>query len=147
MSLVDFSHLLKIFGGHTATPEEKETLFKESLLLTLSRATSADTNIDPAEVDTVKAVIERITGDSVDPADIRVAAASALYESAPLNDYLKKAGRSLEIEQRVAIVTALADIIRSDSDIRGAEVDFFNSVYDALNVTPAQLAGLMPNKP
>ncbi|MEM8983465.1 MAG: TerB family tellurite resistance protein [Pseudomonadota bacterium] len=147
MSLVDFSNVLRIFGGSSVTPEEKETLFRESLLLALSRATSADSNIDPAEVNTVQAVIEKITGETVPPADIRVAAASALYESAPLPDYLKKASRSLDPEQCLTIVTALADVIKSDSDIRHAEVEFFNTVAKALNVQVSDTAGLVADKP
>ena len=147
MALVDFGNVLKIFGGSSISAGEQEALYKEALLLTLARATSADSNISPAEVNTVKAVIEGITGETVDPADIRVAAASAIYESAPLKDYLRKAGRSLSPRQRRSIVTALAEIIRSDSDVREAEVDFFNAVCEALAITPAELAGLIPDAP
>ena len=147
MSLVDFSQVLKIFGGSSISSEDQESLYKEALLLTLARATNADSNIDPAEIATVKEVIEGITGETVEAADIRVAATSALYESAPLKDYLKKAGRSLSPRQRRSIVTALADIIRSDSDVRSAEVEFFNSVCTALDVSHAELAGLIPNAP
>jgi hypothetical protein len=34
-------------------------------------------------------------------------------------------------------------VFRSDSTVSGLEVDFFNNVVDALNVTPAQIAGLV----
>ncbi len=147
MSLVDFSAVKKLFGGSDVSAEEQEALFKECLLLTLSRATSADSNIDPAEVDTVQAIIRSLTGETIDSADIRVAAASALYESAPLPDYLKKAGKALDVRQCVTITKGLAEIIRSDDGVRNAEVEFFNMVAGALNITPAQIAGLIPNQP
>ena len=37
---------------------------------------------------------------------------------------------------------ALAEVFRSDATISALEVDFFNNVVNALNVTPAQIAGL-----
>jgi uncharacterized tellurite resistance protein B-like protein len=42
-----------------------------------------------------------------------------------------------------AILQALADVIRSDTEISGLEVDYFNRVATALGATPAELAGLI----
>ncbi len=147
MSLADLSNVLKIFGGSECTAEEKEALFKETLLMTLSRATSADSNIDPAEVDTVRDVIKRVTGEDVPVAEIRVAAASEIYETASLEKFLAKAGRKLDVRQCVIVTQSLADVIRSDLGVREREVTFFNMVAGALGVTPAQLAGLIPDQP
>ena len=36
----------------------------------------------------------------------------------------------------------MAEVFRSDSTVSGLEVDFFNKVVGALDVTPAQIAGL-----
>ena len=37
---------------------------------------------------------------------------------------------------------ALTEVFRSDETVSALEVDFFNNVVNALNVTPAQIAGL-----
>ncbi len=147
MSLVDFSNVLNIFGGGEPSAEERDALFKETMLMTLSRATSSDSNIDPAEVDTVQSVLKQKIGDEVSAADIRVAAASAIYETAPLDKFLRRAGRKLTVQQCVAVTQSLADVIRSDDGVREAEVEFFNMVASSLGVSPAQLAGLIPDQP
>lgn len=147
MALADLTHILNIFGGKECSEAEKEDLFREVLLMTLARATNADSNIDPAEVRTVGDVIKGITGQDVSDADIRVAAGSALYESAPLEKYLAKASRNLTDRQCTSILNGLADVIRSDSDVREREVAFFNAVAAALSVTPAQLVGVFATAP
>lgn len=147
MALSDLTNILNIFGGKECSEAEKEDLFRESLLMTLSRATSADSNIDPAEVETVRDVIKGITGQDIGGADVRVAATSALYEKASLEKYLSKAAKTLTPRQGASILNGLADVIRSDSQVREAEVAFFNKVASALAVTPAQLAGIIANAP
>ena len=147
MSLAKLSNVLKIFGGSEPTPEERDALYQEALLMTLSRATSSDTNIDPAEVETVRTVIRHVIGEDVSAADVRIAAKSELYETAPLPKYLSGVAGKLTVEQRVTIARSLADVIRSDEGVREAEVDFYNMVAAALSVTPAELVGLTPNAP
>ena len=38
---------------------------------------------------------------------------------------------------------ALADVFRSDDNVSVLEIDFFNRTVEALNATPAQIAGLV----
>lgn len=135
--------ILKIFGGGEPTPQEKETLFKEVVLLTLSRATASDTNIKPIEVEQTRIIIERITGEEVLAADVHKAANSKIYESAPLDRYLTKIGPQLDTGQKVVIAKALAEVILCDARVSSAEVEFFNMVAIAFALTPASLAGLV----
>ena len=143
MAIADLSNVLKIFGGSEPTEEERRALFKEVLLMTLARPTSADANIDPAEVDTVQAILKRTLGEDIDSADIRVAAKSEIYESAPLPDYLSSVAKRLDSGERVAIAKALADVIHSDCRISEREVNFFDMVAKSLKITPAELAGIV----
>jgi uncharacterized tellurite resistance protein B-like protein len=143
MAIADLSSVLKIFGGSEPTEEERRTLFKEVLLMTLSRATSADANIDPAEVDTVQTILKRMLDEDIHAADIRVAAKSEIYENAPLPDYLSSVAKRLQSSERVAIARALADVIHSDCRISEREVNFFDMVAKALKITPAELAGII----
>ena len=143
MGLASLSNVLKIFGGDEPSDEERQQLFKEIMLMTLARATSSDANIEAVEIEQVQAAVKDAIGEDISTADIRVAAASQLYEDAPLDKYLSKCGRKLTGAQRGQIANSLADLIRSDSAVRSMEVDFFNSVVDALKVTPAQIAGLV----
>ncbi len=143
MSLVD--DLRKIFGDDEPTDEEKKELFNATVLLTLSRATAADTNIKTIEVETVRGIIEKTTGEAIDSKDVRMAANSRIYEKAPLDRHLVDVGRKLDVHHRTAIALALADVIKSDDRISSKEVHFFNMVADSLSITAAEIAGLVPS--
>ncbi|MFL2547244.1 MAG: TerB family tellurite resistance protein [Candidatus Rariloculaceae bacterium] len=143
MSIANLSNVLKIFGGSDISPEEESTLFREVLLMTLSRASSSDSNTHPVEVETVQKIIEKATGEEISTADIRVAAASELYEKAPLEKYLSTCGQKLNSTSRAVTVKALAMVIKSDTQVTSREIDFFNMVAAALAVTPAEIAGLV----
>lgn len=143
MSIATLANLLKIFNGDKPTPEQKQALFKEAAIMTIARATASDMNIKEIEVETVQAIVSRITREDISSADVRMAANSKLFESAPLDKYLTKAGGQLDIEDRLIIVRALAEVILSDKRVSHAEVDFFNMVAGAFSLTPAQLAGLI----
>jgi uncharacterized tellurite resistance protein B-like protein len=39
-------------------------------------------------------------------------------------------------------VQSLAEVIKSDTEVSVLEIDFFNSVAEALKATPAELIGL-----
>ena len=84
MSIASFKCILKRFQGSELSEEEQTNLFKEVLVMTLSRASNSDANIDPAEVGTIRDIIKRVIGEDMSEADIRVASKSALYEDAPL---------------------------------------------------------------
>ena len=143
MSISNFSNILKIFGGAEPTEEEKQELFKEVTVMTLARATASDTNIKPVEIETVRLIIEKVIGDEVDEAEVRVQANSKLFESEPLEKYLAKAGRVLDVQDRITIAEALAEVIVSDGRVSSKETRFFNMVADAFQLTPAELAGLV----
>ncbi|MFV2090016.1 MAG: TerB family tellurite resistance protein [Pseudomonadales bacterium] len=143
MSITNLGNILKIFGGAEPTEEEKQAVFKEAAMMTLARATASDTNIKSVEVETVRVIIERVTGEDVSEADVRVAANSKLFESAPLEKYLARAGRQMNVKDRLVIAEALAEVIVSDSRISSKEITFFNMLAEAFELTPAELAGLI----
>jgi uncharacterized tellurite resistance protein B-like protein len=140
-----FTNILKIFGGGEPTEEEKAELFKEVAVMTLARATASDTNIKPVEIETVRLIIERVTGENAEEADVRVAANSKIFESEPLEKYLARAGRVLDVGDRITIAEALAEVIVSDARVTSKETAFFNMVAEAFHLTPAELAGLIEN--
>jgi uncharacterized tellurite resistance protein B-like protein len=145
MSISNFSNILKIFGGAEPTEEEKQELFKEVTVMTLARATASDTNIKPVEIETVRLIIEKVIGEDVSEAEVRVQANSKLFESEPLEKYLSRAGRVLDVKDRITIAEALAEVIVSDARVTSKETRFFNMVADAFQLTPAELAGLIEN--
>jgi uncharacterized tellurite resistance protein B-like protein len=145
MSISNFSNILKIFGGAEPTEEEKQELFKEVTVMTLARATASDTNIKPVEIETVRLIIEKVIGEEVGEAEVRVQANSKLFESEPLEKYLAKAARVLDVKDRITIAEALAEVIVSDARVTSKETRFFNMVADAFQLTPAELAGLIEN--
>jgi uncharacterized tellurite resistance protein B-like protein len=143
VSLSAFSNIKRLFGGSVSSDSEREGLFREALLLTLARAADADTNVRAVEVEAVRSMVQRETGDEVSDADVRVAAKSELYERAPLSAYLSQVSRSLLPVHRSAIVRCLHELIKSDRQVTVHEIDFFNQVVSALNATPAEIIGLV----
>jgi uncharacterized tellurite resistance protein B-like protein len=146
VTLSAFSNIKKLFGGSEMSSSEREALFKEALLLALSRAANSDTSVRAVEIETVRRIVERETGDDVSDADVRVASASELYERAPLSTYLSQVSRSLLPSHRSAIVRCLEEVITSDREITVHEVDFFNQVVSALHPTPAEIVGLLADE-
>jgi len=142
MSIADLSNVLSIFGGSESDPEAQKQLFKEVLLMTLARASSSDSSIQAIEVKSIQGILRRETGDEFSVADVRKAARSDLYEKVPLRKYLASASRKLSSVDRVKVVRTLAEVIRSDTEISVLEIDFFNTIADALKATPAELIGL-----
>ena len=142
MSIASLDGILKIFGGSDPSPEEQAQLAKEVMLMTLARATAADTNIKAIEVEKVREVLVAHTGEDFPVADVRVAAQSAIYEKAPLDKYLSSAAKRLADDDRLDIAQALKEVINADGRISDREITFFNMVANALALTPAQLMGL-----
>ncbi len=143
MAIIDLGIVKKIFGGGAPSPEQQRDLFKEVLLMTLARAASADSNTHPCEIETVQRVLKEATGDEISLADIRVAAASELFETAPLDKYLSSVAGSLTTSDRVTVAKSLAEVIRSDVKVGREETAFFNTIVEALDISAAELAGLV----
>lgn len=142
MSIASLAGVLKIFGGTDPSPEEQVQLAKEVMLMTLARATAADTNIKAIEVEKVREVLQSRTGEDFPAADVRVAANSAIYEKAPLDKYLSTSAKKLKPEDRLGIAQALAEVINADGRVSSREIEFFNKVANSLSLTPSQLMGL-----
>ena len=143
MAIADLKSVLKIFGGGDCSEEERERLFKETLLMTLARAADADINIQHAEVDRIREILKEHTGEEFTQADIRLAAREELYAESTLVKYLSTVRGKLTDKHRIETVQALADVFRSDLAVNALEIDFFNSIATALQLSPAELAGLV----
>lgn len=142
MAIADLKNVLKIFGGSDISGDAQNELYKETLLMTLARAADADINIQAVEVDRIRDILKQRTGEEFSNADIRVAARAELYAEANLKKYLSSVQKKLTAKQRASVIQALGDVMRSDDSVSVLEIDFFNSVANALHVTPAQIAGL-----
>lgn len=144
MTIASFANVLSIFSGAELSSEKRRELVEEALLMTLARATSADTNIKPVEVGSVQAVFRKATGEEVSEADIRVAAKSEIFETTSLDKALAKLSHKLEPGDRVLIAQSLAEVIKSDREVSEFESEFFDKVAGALRIRPSELAGLIP---
>lgn len=142
MAIADLKNVLKIFGGSEISGDAQDELYKETLLMTLARAAHADINIQAVEVDRIRDILKERTGEEFSNADIRVAARAELYAETNLKKYLSSVQKKLTAKQRAGIIRALGDVMRSDDTVSVLEIDFFNSVANALHVSPAQIAGL-----
>lgn len=142
MGIADLSNVMSIFRGGEPDPEKQKELFKEVLLMTLARASASDSSIQSIEVESIQGILKRETGEEFSVADVRKAARSDLYEDVPLVKYLATASKKLTPADRVKIIQTLAEVIKSDTEISVLEVDFFNSIANALKATPAELMGI-----
>jgi uncharacterized tellurite resistance protein B-like protein len=143
MAIADLKSVLSIFSGSSPSEEEQAALYGEVLLMVLARASSSDANINPVEIETIRQIIQDRTGQEVTDVDVRKAARRELYdESHNLRKYLRGVQGQLKAEDKVSIANALADVIKSDTSISVLEIDFFNRVAGALELTPAELVGL-----
>ncbi len=143
MAIADLKNVLKIFGGAEVSEDQQNELFKEVLLMTLARAADADINIQTVEVDRIREILKEHTGEEFSAADVRVAARAELYAEATLRKYLGSVRKKMSAAHRAEVIQALADVFRSDSTVSVLEVDFFDRVATALQVTPSQIAGLV----
>jgi len=142
MAIADLSSALKIFGASSPSEEKQKELYREVLLTTLARTSSSDANIHPAEIETIQQIMRRETSQELTETDIRKAARPERYQSVKLRKYLRSVHRQLNAEDRSKIVQAVAEVIKSDTQINVLEIDFFNRVADALRITPAELPEL-----
>ena len=144
MNIAKLGSVIKVLqGGEAKKQKEQQDLFNEVLLMTLARASRSDVNIHPVEVDTVRKLVAKITGEQVTAADVRVAAMSEIYETTPLEKALRRLGGTLSSEHRAMVVQALAKVIRSDTEVSAQEIQFFDMVCRAIDATPAEIAGLI----
>lgn len=143
MAIADLKNVLNIFGGAEVSEDQQNELFKEVLLMTLARAADADINIQTVEVERIQEILKDCTGEDFSSADIRVAARAELYAEATLRKYLGSVRKKLSDAQRSTVIRALGDVFRSDSNVSVLEVDFFDRVATALQVSPSQVAGLV----
>ncbi len=144
MAIADLKSVLNIFAGSDIGEDEQSELFKEVLLMTLARAADADINIQTVEVERIQEILKEHTGEDFSSGDIRVAARAELYAEATLLKYLTSVRSKMPNADRGHTIRALADVFRSDQVVSVLEVDFFNGVAEALQATPAEIAGLVP---
>ena len=138
MAFGNLSKVLNIFGGSSTGEKTQDEFYKEVLFTILARASKADANIHPVEIETIQRIMERETGQDYTETDIRNASWSGLNESANLRKYLRSVRGRLNDENKATILRALVDVIKSDTEINVLEIDFFNRVVDALRLTPAE---------
>ena len=143
MSLVDFAKITKLLNDNKRREKHKQELFQEVMLMVLARVTRADSNIENIEIGKVQEVLKTELGQDISEAEIRTAASSEVFETQSLERYLATATRKLDERERLVIMTSLASVIRSDSEIRIFELDFFDKVALALRATPSEIAGLI----
>ena len=143
MAIADLQNVLKVFGGSEVGAGKQKDLYEEALLMTLARAANADVSIQHVEVERIQAILKKHTGKDFSAADVRIAAREELYVEATLVKYLRKAEKGLTEAHCSEVVQALAEVFRADSSVSALEVDFFNNVVNVLDVTPAQIAGLV----
>ena len=140
MALADLLNIRQLFGGDRSDPGPE--VYRELLVMVLSRATDVDAYTDAAEVETVQKVLRDYLGEDISSADVRIASKSALYETAPLEKYVSRIGPRLPRDQRVKLVHALIDVLHADDKVASAEAGYFNMICEAMQVSFADVAGL-----
>ena len=143
MAIADLSNVLNIFRGTETSAEDKDELFKEVMLMTLARATSSDANIDPCEVTTVQKILKAHTGDDIHRCRHSAGLAPHALRRSPFRQIPEqRAQTTRSLPHVLRLCEALAEVIKSDTEVRDLEIDFFNMVANELKATPAEIIGL-----
>ncbi len=135
--------LLNVFRGDKGKSNDDGELSEQLFLSVLARATSADTNIAPIEIKTVQQLYEEVFGEKLEASAVRTAAKSEIFEKTPLESYVKAAARKLSSTNKQVICRSLQRVLVADGRLGEWEIDFFNQMINALDMTPAQIAGLV----
>ena len=143
MSIGQLQNLLRAFRGEKSTGDDNGTLLEELFVILLSRATSADTNIAPSEIETVQRVYKEVFGNEIETSVIRTAAKSEIFEQTPLESYVKAAGKKLSSNDKQLICRSMLKVMAADERHSPMEIDFFNTMVKALDMTPAEIAGFV----
>ncbi|MFN3231876.1 MAG: TerB family tellurite resistance protein [Alphaproteobacteria bacterium] len=143
MSIGALDNLMNFFkGGSNDTPEQKAALMEELFVTVLGRATSSDTNIDEAEIEAVRQIYQETYGKPIEAGEVRRAAHSEIFEKTPLQSFVRSASKRLDSEDKKLISRSLQQVMGADGRLSPKEVEYFNNVISALNMTPAELVGL-----
>ena len=142
MAFGQIRSVLKSLVGSSANEETQDDVYEEVLLMTLAQASKADANIHPMEIETIQQIMRRETGQDLTAVDIRKASQTDMFESASLHKYLRRVQGQLNTKNKIAILQALIDVIKSDRTINVLEIDYYDRVVDALRMTPAEQIGL-----
>ena len=139
MSILDFGLIKSVFKGGAASTKNEDELYSELMFMVLTRASAADLHIETVEVDLIIEILQDTLKKEFSASDVRVAANTSLYESAPIDKYLKKCGKNLSVGRRLDMLDAVARLFKSDGTTGVLETDFFNNTANALGLTPAQI--------
>ena len=144
MSISQFGHVYRVVKEmfHEASEEEKQELLEQTLLMTLSRATRAEIDVDVEEVHTVQRIYQETTGKEISEKDVRVAANSEIYETEPFEVLLDKVRIQIGEDASILIAKALAEVIKVDGKISPFEIEFFQVCMKALGLKASQLGEL-----
>ncbi len=141
MSIGALDNLLSFFKGGSDSGN-KDELMEELFVTVLGRATSSDTNIDESEIEAVQQIYQETFGKPIEAGEVRRAAHSEIFEKTPLQSFVRSASKKLESDDKKLISTSLQRVMGADGRMSPKEVEYFNVIISALNMTPAELVGL-----
>jgi len=119
--------------------KSKEQIKREVFLLTLSRTTSADTNIRHVELEKVQELLKKYLGQEYSESQVRVAAMSRRFEKEPLHRFVARASKALTEEDRLQLAFGMMDIMKSDGRVGNLERKHYDRMIESLKLTPSSL--------
>jgi len=145
--LVIFIMGLRTFFQENGKSDDDRTkaqtaLRNEVLLKTLARMTYADSNTKAVEVKAVRKIYKKATGLDVLEPDIRVAARGDLHETKGFSRYLAGVRDKISLEDKIAIIKAMGEVVKADGSVSPAEVIFFDEVGKAFKLNPSEIVNL-----
>jgi len=134
-----FLTLKHLFG---VLPDDKEQELFSSLLFTiLVGAAKADLNIESNETAKIASILKEKLGSDVSQADIKTAGEIDASTQEIVKN-VKAASHRLSLGSRQELLVSMVEVFRSDGSIGPLEQEYFNSIVDALDLTPAQMMQL-----
>ena len=131
--------LKSLFSDEHPAEKKQQEVYCRSLFMVLAGATRADLNVERAEVERVKQILESLLEREFSADEIQLAAETDLRDFAPIQKYIDRSSNVLSLQQRQAILYAMVEVFHSDGSMGVLETDYFNNIVNSLDLTPAQI--------
>ena len=98
----------------------------------------SDTDIDPAEVATVRRIYAELTGGSLSAEELKAEVAAALADGLSVAGVIDCTAAMLDVETRHQILSAAFEVASADGFVVEEEEAALEAVAAALNIDPEQ---------
>jgi uncharacterized tellurite resistance protein B-like protein len=126
-----------------AADREFHAEFEVAVLNVLVRMMLADGHMDPAEIEAIRAIYQKLSGRDIQADEIRSEAAAVRSRNTSVEDYLGSIAGSLNPKGRELVVRAACMVATADGSMDDQELRMLHDVAAALDISDAHFQGIL----